>query len=307
MQSALLVTAFAATAWAQFPGGFPPIPGGLPPLPGPIPGLPDVDCFNVLAQVCSDENKELCDQCTNSLSFILNNAGCTDADYEEYCGNGMKCEDALSKQYQCTGTGATPESCYECAQKNGQALMAVGCTQDIIVSECDAMTRPPQPDGACAAAQQEACGKLAGQGDFCIDCIESRQNLYSLMRAGCDPYSNEEFCYGSAPSIGCEEALDSVCGEVFQAGSDCFHCLAANQDTIKQAKCENAQLSDFCAPKHVPQVEPPPPQGCTDQLTKDCGDQKGNQVTCLRCVSSDFEQLMRLGCTKEEVIGFCQG
>lgn len=295
MQVLLFASLVAGTA-AQF---LPPIPGGLPPIPGGG-GLPiDVDCFNVLSQVCPDDNTDLCLQCTSSLAFVLSRAGCDDAKYTEYCQSSMVCEDVLAK-YGCT-TKRDPNSCYQCAQTNQQALLSAGCDQTIIESECERL----QPDKAqCAPALKRVCGDLAGQGEFCQACVED--NIQTLIPAGCDYNATSTFCTGNAPDIACENILENECGEFFQAGTDCFHCLAANQDAIRKAKCANDQLSGFCAPKVDPRPPAPVPAGCSGLMKEQCPD-TSNQVTCLRCVSSDLEALMRVGCTKEEVIGYCSG
>ena len=114
-----------------------------------------------------------------------------------------------------------------------------------------------------------------------------------------------------------------VCGQYFQAGSDCFHCLAANQDALRvallavcamstcsvfgacmcpamlsamriwslavglqpsQANCDNSQLTDFCAPRHVPVAPEAPPAACLSRIKAECPD-RSDQGNCLRCVS----------------------
>lgn len=302
MQTALLVATGFATVAAQFPGNLPPIPGGIPIPGGPLPGIPEVDCFNVLSQVCSDADTDLCQQCTNGLSFILNRAGCTQANYDEYCNDGLKCEDALSQQFGCTKKGTTADQCYKCAQDNQQPLLALGCTQAILVEECE--TLPQQGNGNCRDTLKQLCGDLEMQGDFCLDCVEA--NVQPLVNAGCEYNATTAFCKGNAPDMDCEKALEYACGDYFQAGTDCFHCLADKQDVIRKAGCQNDQLSGFCTPRHVPEPPSPPPPACTTLMSQQCPkSQNNNQVTCLRCVSADFESLMRVGCTKEEVIGYC--
>lgn len=298
MQILLFASLFAGAA-AQFPfPPLPPIPGGLPPIPGGGGNtIPGIDCLNVLSQVCPDDNTDLCLQCTSSLAFVLARAGCTDKQYNEYCQSGMKCEDLLA-QFGCN-KAATPDACYGCAQTNQNALLGAGCDQYIIESECERLSPDPSQ---CEPALKRVCGDLAGQGEFCQACVE--ENIQTLVPAGCTYNSTTLFCTGNEPDLNCEMVLDNECGEFFMSGTDCFHCLAANQDAIRKAKCANDQLSGFCAPRPGPEPPAPVPAGCTGLMKEQCPD-KSNQVTCLRCVSSDFEALMRVGCTKEEVIGYC--
>lgn len=275
----------------------------LTPIPNKPPMAGPAGCFAALSSACPADNQDLCQQCTNSLGFILKRAGCTDTDFAEYCVNSLPCDQAL-KEVRCLGTtpAATTSSCLRCAAEKQTQLDQMGCTSHLVAEECQKLVADP---AKCLPALQEVCGEFAGQGDLCFACLSEDQNVALLEKNRCSYNTTATFCEGTdAPTRQCNEVLDGACGQVMEKGSECFSCLAQNQDTIRRANCANKQLQEFCATQHAP--PPPPEQKCTQLLETAC--QKGpppvDQNKCLRCVSSKLSQLLAQ-CTNDNIVSYC--
>lgn len=282
--------------WSEgWPGGSNP-PGPHPPVP-PMPPVP-TGCFDALEQTCPADNADLCRQCISSLGFILERAGCTDSDFAEFCVATQPCDEALHRA-GCLSAETTTDACLDCAStKQNTDLKDSQCTFALVLAECRKLA--PRPADCLQALQSGECASVAGSGQVCEACIEGQLNR--LMEAGCSYNTTATFCNGDTPTGTCEDVLNEVCTREKGTGSDCYTCLAQNQDPIRRVSCSNQQLQAFCKVDTAPQ---PPEQKCQSVLNAACPKNPNqDQTKCLRCVSSKLSQLMA-DCTQENAVDYC--
>eukprot|EP01079_Euglenida_sp_SAG-EU17-18_P005916 gene5916-1056_t len=239
----------------------PPVPSPGPP-PAPSPPLPPVGCMDAMEQTCVKDNAKLCQQCVNSLGFVLKRAGCTDTDMAEYCQDAAPCNQALLEA-GCIKPATSPlpsttDSCLSCAsEKQNTDLKDSQCTFPIVLAECRKLA--PNPVGCLEALQTGDCAQFAGQGPSCESCIQ--RELGTLTAAGCDANVTSTFC-GNEVNENCEDVLSE------------------NQVSLQRASCPNKELQAYCA---VPAPPARTTSDCEQALIAACQDNSDQAWTAVLC------------------------